>query len=49
MINLHPLDLCETDDLTILCLFERGSEAPYQTLTLARFNLAWLETAEDCA
>ncbi len=36
-------DLCVTGDLTIFCLYERGNNAPYETLTLARFDLAWLE------
>ena len=36
-------DLCVAADMTILCFYERGLEAPYQTLTLARFDLGWLE------
>lgn len=35
-------DLSVTKDMTILCLFERGSKRPYEKLTLARFNLEWL-------
>ncbi len=38
-------DLCVTDDLTICCLYERGINSPYETITLARFTLAWLEAA----
>ena len=30
-------DLTVAPDGTILCLYERGDEHPYQTLTLARF------------
>ena len=36
-------DLCVTQDSTICCLFESGTHMPYETLTFARFNLAWLE------
>jgi len=35
-------DLAALGDGTILCLYERGEENPYETLTLARFDLAWL-------
>jgi len=35
-------DLAVAADGTILCLYERGDEHPYETLTLARFALAWL-------
>ncbi|MGM0401359.1 MAG: sialidase family protein [Chloroflexota bacterium] len=35
-------DLCVTDDDHICCFYERGREGPYETMTLARFNLAWL-------
>jgi sialidase-1 len=38
-------DLSVTADGTICCLYECGAAHPYETLTLARFNLAWL-TAE---
>jgi sialidase-1 len=34
-------DLAVAPDKTILCLYERGDEHPYQTLTLARFDLEW--------
>jgi len=30
-------------DQTVLCLFERGEKNPYETISLARFPLAWLE------
>ena len=29
-------------DMTIACLYERGSNHPYETLTFARFTLGWL-------
>jgi sialidase-1 len=35
-------DLAVADDMTICCLYERGDMFPYERLTLARFNLAWL-------
>jgi len=38
-------DLAVTADGTICCLYECGAAHPYETLTLAHFNLAWL-TAE---
>jgi len=34
--------LAVAPDGTILCLYERGSRHPYETIGLARFNLAWL-------
>jgi len=36
-------DLAVTQDGAILCLYERGMETPYETITLARFGLDWLE------
>ena len=39
-------DLAVTDDLQVLCLYERGAEGPYEHLTLARFCLGWLTRAE---
>lgn len=35
-------DLAVAADGTICCLYERGDEHPYETLTLARFDLDWL-------
>lgn len=35
-------DLAVTEDLAAYCLYERGEESPYEQLTLARFDLAWL-------
>ena len=35
-------DLAETQDGTVLCLYERGEEHPLETITLARFTKAWL-------
>ena len=37
-------DLAVLPDLTICCLYECGVEHPYERLTLARFDIAWLET-----
>lgn len=37
-------DLCLAGDLTILCFYERGA---YEALTLARFDLAWLEATME--
>jgi sialidase-1 len=44
---LHPgpsaySDLAVLPDGTVCCLYERGMTEAYETLTLARFNLAWL-------
>lgn len=35
-------DLAVLHDGTILCLYERGAESPYEQLTLARFDLEWV-------
>jgi sialidase-1 len=40
-------DLCVAPDMSICCLYERGSDGPYERITLARFNLAWLTRGED--
>jgi len=40
-------DLAIAPDMTICCLYERGAEHPYETVTLARFNLEWLTGGED--
>ncbi|MEO1995218.1 MAG: sialidase family protein, partial [Planctomycetaceae bacterium] len=40
-------DLAVLPDGTILCLYEGGREFRYETVTLARFNLAWLESDAD--
>jgi len=34
-------------DLTIACLYERGTDHPYERITLARFNLEWLTEGRD--
>lgn len=34
-------------DKTIACFYERGERSPYERLTLARFNLAWLTDGKD--
>ena len=49
---LHPgcsaySDLAVAPDMAILCLYERGEAGPYETLTLARFDLEWLTDAAD--
>ncbi len=36
-------DLVQAADQSIGCLYERGEESPYERLTYARFNLAWVE------
>jgi hypothetical protein len=33
--------------MSICCLYERGYEGPYETVTLARFNLEWLTDGKD--
>lgn len=40
-------DLCVTRDWNICCLYERGHEGLYETLTLARFDLEWLTDGQD--
>ena len=40
-------DLAVTPDLTILCLYERGADRPYEHLTLARFDTSWLSRGQD--
>jgi BNR repeat-like domain len=36
-------DLAVAADGTILCLYERGKKGAYETITLARFGIDWLE------
>ncbi len=31
----------------LFCLYERGTQSPYERLTLARFDLAWLQAVEE--
>ncbi len=40
-------DLCITSDMDICCLYERGETRPYETLSFAKFNLAWLTDGTD--
>ena len=40
-------DLCIAPDTSICCLYERGDEGPYERISLARFNLAWLTDGKD--
>lgn len=35
-------NLCVMPDMTVCCLYERGEKSPYETITLAQFNLEWL-------
>ena len=35
-------DLCVAPDVSICCLYESGDESPYERITLARFDLEWL-------
>jgi len=39
--------LAQLSDGTILCLYERGSQHPYETITLARFSLDWLTDGRE--
>ena len=39
--------LAVLSDNTIGCLYERGREHPYEKITFARFNLAWLTDGSD--
>ncbi len=36
-------DLCVLPDGTICCLFERGRDHAYETITFARFDLGWVD------
>jgi len=36
--------LAVTQDGTILCFYERGDKGPYEKMTVARFNIKWLES-----
>ncbi len=40
-------DLCIAPDMTICCLYERGEEHAYETITFARCDLAWLTDGQD--
>lgn len=37
--------LAVTPQKTILCFYERGERGPYEKMTVARFNIEWLEEA----
>jgi sialidase-1 len=39
--------LCALPDQSIGNLYERGSQSPYETITFARFTLAWLTRGRD--
>ena len=50
LINTGPSaysDLAVSSDMDIYCLYERGQEHPYETITCAKFNLDWLTEGED--
>jgi sialidase-1 len=40
-------DLAVLPDGGILCLYEAGTAGPYETPTVARFNLEWLSNGQD--
>ena len=40
-------DLCIAPDMSVCCLYERGEQGPYERLTFAQFNLAWLTDGQD--
>ncbi len=40
-------DLAKSRDDHVLCLYEHGSQHPYETLHLARFSLEWLTNGKD--
>ncbi|HHT28649.1 MAG TPA: exo-alpha-sialidase [Firmicutes bacterium] len=40
-------DMAVLPDMTICCLYECGDISPYQNITLARFDLAWLTDGQD--
>ena len=47
---LHPgpaaySSLAVLSDCTVACLYERGDDHPYETITLARFDLGWVQTS----
>ena len=39
--------LCVAGGQSICCLYERGVDGPYERISLARFNLAWLTDGRD--
>lgn len=40
-------DLCIASDMSICCLYERGEENAYETITFDRFDLEWLTDGVD--
>ena len=51
---LHPgpaaySSLAVLQDGTVACLYERGDDHPYETITLARFDLEWLADEPEVA
>lgn len=39
--------LAVTNEGTVLCFYERGDAGPYERMTVARFNIAWMEAGTD--
>jgi sialidase-1 len=40
-------NLAVLSDGSIACLYERGAQQPYETITFARFTLDWLTDGKD--
>ena len=40
-------DLCIASDMEICCLYECGESRAYETVSFAKFDLAWLTDGED--
>ena len=40
-------DLCIDSDMNICCLYERGENSAYETLSFAKFDVAWLTDGAD--
>jgi sialidase-1 len=40
-------DMAIAPDMSICCLYDRGANAPYESIHLAQFNLEWLSDGKD--
>ena len=40
-------ELAVAADMSVLCLYERGIDGPYESIRMAQFNLEWLTDGED--
>ena len=40
-------DLCVSRSMEVCCLYERGTQTPYEKITFARFNVEWLTDGAD--